>query len=106
MDKSSHITDIQNLCYGNKGKVVIKNAQHADDSAPIQEGCTCYTCSHYSRAYLRHLFLTKEILAYRLNTVHNLHYYAQLMSGIRQAIREDRLAEFNHDFYTEREEDL
>jgi queuine tRNA-ribosyltransferase len=94
------------MLFTNKGKVVIKNAQHADDSAPIQEGCMCYTCSHYSRAYLRHLFLAKEILAYRLNTIHNLHYYAQLMSGIRQAIREDRLAEFSRDFYTEREEDL
>lgn len=87
------------MLFTHKGKLVIRNAQYAGDGTPIEEGCTCYTCSHYSRAYLRHLFLSKEILAYRLNTIHNLHHYAQLMSGIRQAIREDRLADFGHEFY-------
>ena len=90
------------MLFTKQGRLVIKNAQYSDDSSPIEEDCTCYTCSHYSRAYLRHLFLTKELLAYRLNTIHNLHYYAKLMTGIRTAIREDRLADFSRDFYAQR----
>jgi len=88
------------MLFTRKGKLIIKNARYAEDNSPIEQGCTCYTCSHYSRAYLRHLFLAREILACRLNTIHNLYYYAKLMSGIRRAIRDDRLAEFSHDFYT------
>ena len=90
------------MLFTNKGKLVIKNARYAEDNSPIDEGCACYTCSNYSRAYLRHLFLSREILSFRLNTIHNLYYYAHLMSGIRQAIREDRLAEFSHNFYAQR----
>ena len=90
------------MLFTSKGKLVIKNAQFAEDSAPIEEGCGCHVCSHYSRAYLRHLFLANEILAFRLNTIHNLYYYAKLMSKMRQAIREDRLAEFSRDFYAQR----
>lgn len=88
------------MLFTNKGKLIIKNARYAEDSSPVEEGCACYTCSNYSRAYLRHLFLSKEILSFRLNTIHNLYYYTRLMSGIRQAMAEDRLAEFSHDFYT------
>jgi queuine tRNA-ribosyltransferase len=90
------------MLFTQKGKLVIKNAVYAVDSSPIEEGCACYTCSNYSRAYLRHLFVAREILAHRLNTIHNLYYYAHLMSGIRQAIKEDRLAEFSGDFYAQR----
>jgi queuine tRNA-ribosyltransferase len=90
------------MLFTHKGKLTIKNARYAEDSGPIEEGCGCYTCSHYSRAYLRHLFLSREILAYTLNTIHNLHYYADLMSGIRQAVREGRLAGFINDFYAQR----
>jgi queuine tRNA-ribosyltransferase len=90
------------MLFTHKGKLTIKNARYAEDSRPVEEGCGCYTCSRYSRAYLRHLFLSREILAHRLNTIHNLHYYADLMSGIRRAIREDRLVEFVHDFYAQR----
>jgi queuine tRNA-ribosyltransferase len=90
------------MLFTHKGKLIIKNARYADDISPIQEGCSCYTCSNYSRAYLRHLFLSKEILSFRLNTIHNLYYYARLMSRIRQAIREDRLTEFSNDFYSQR----
>ncbi len=90
------------MLFTRKGRLPIKNARHAEDSSPIEEGCGCYTCSQYSRAYLRHLFLSRELLAYRLNTIHNLHYYAHLMSGIRRAISDDRLAEFIHDFYANR----
>jgi len=90
------------MLFAKQGRLVIKNAQYSDDSSPIEDDCTCYTCSHYSRAYLRHLFLTKELLAYRLNTIHNLHYYAKLMAGIRTAIREDKLADFSRDFYAQK----
>lgn len=76
------------------GKVSIKQAQYADDGKPIDETCLCYTCRHYSRAYLRHLYLANEILSSRLNTIHNLFYYMNWMKSIREAIRENRLADF------------
>jgi queuine tRNA-ribosyltransferase len=82
-----------------KGRLSIKNAGFLDDARPIDEDCHCYTCSHYSRAYLRHLFMARELLAYRLNTIHNLYYYSQLMREMRQAIFEDRFAEFRSQFY-------
>ena len=85
--------------FTSKGKVVIKNACHAEDSRPIDENCPCYTCRHYSRAYLRHLFMAKELLAYRLNSIHNLCFYTRLMTDIRQAIREERLEDYRHRFY-------
>jgi queuine tRNA-ribosyltransferase len=81
------------------GKVVIKNARYQDDPAPIEETCTCYTCRHYSRAYLRHLYQAREILSSVLNTIHNLHYFLNLMQEIRKAIEEDRFAEFRQTFY-------
>jgi queuine tRNA-ribosyltransferase len=90
------------MLFTNSGRLIIKNAQYAEEESPIEEGCGCYTCSRYSRAYLRHLFLSKEMLACTLNTIHNLYYYTHLMGGIRQAIREDALAEFSHDFYRRR----
>ena len=68
------------------GVVRIRNARYRDDPRPLQEGCSCYTCQHYSRAYLRHLDQCRESLGARLNTIHNLHYYQQLMAGIRLAI--------------------
>ncbi len=78
-----------------KGRISIRNAQYMKDERPLEEGCGCYTCSLFSRAYLRHLFLSKEILAYRLNTIHNLYYYAHLMRDIRSAIENDVLEEFS-----------
>ncbi len=76
------------------GKIIIKNAKYADDPLPVDPDCSCYTCRNYSRAYLRHLFLAEEILALRLNTIHNLHYYLDFMRAIRQALAEDRLDSF------------
>jgi len=81
------------------GNLVIKNAEYADDPKPIDPQCGCYTCKHYSRAYLRHLFMAKEILSARLNTIHNLYYYLNLMKDIRDAIRADRVEELSCDFY-------
>jgi queuine tRNA-ribosyltransferase len=90
------------MLFTKSGRLIIKNAQYAADISPIEEGCGCYTCSKYSRAYLRHLFLSREMLACTLNTIHNLYYYTNLMAVIRQAIREDALPEFSHDFYARR----
>lgn len=81
------------------GKLVIKNGRFERDPAPVEEGCGCYTCRNYSRAYLRHLFMAGEILASRLNTVHNLYYYTDLMRRVREAILSGRFAEFKKDFY-------
>jgi queuine tRNA-ribosyltransferase len=80
------------------GQLAIKNARYTDDDRPLDENCDCYACSHYSRAYLRHLFMAKELLVYRLNTIHNLSYYKRLMDDIRQAIREGRWNEYRHSF--------
>jgi len=77
-----------------QGPLTIKNACYAEDDRPVDERCSCYTCTHFSRAYLRHLFMAKELLAYRLNTIHNLHYFMGFMAGIRKAIQEGRFGEF------------
>lgn len=73
-----------------KGRLNLRNSRFKDDPAPVEEGCECPTCRRYSRAYLRHLIMARELLAYRLNTVHNLHYILQLMAGLRRAIAENR----------------
>ncbi|MDD5712469.1 MAG: tRNA guanosine(34) transglycosylase Tgt [Smithellaceae bacterium] len=74
------------LLFTNTEKVVIKNARYRTDEAPLDESCDCYTCRNYSRAYLRHLFVSGEILAMILNTVHNIRFYMHLMERIRTAI--------------------
>jgi queuine tRNA-ribosyltransferase len=76
------------------GRIQIKRREHAQDPSPVDEACACPVCRHYSRAYLRHLFLAGEILGLRLNTLHNLHQYAALMSGIREAIEAGRYDDF------------
>jgi queuine tRNA-ribosyltransferase len=90
------------------GRLVIKNARYAEDDSPVQPGCSCYTCRHYSRAYLRHLYLAEEILAMRLNTLHNLHFYLNFMGEIRRAIAEERLKDWVKTCYAEEvsEEDV
>jgi queuine tRNA-ribosyltransferase len=80
--------------FTSQGIVNITNARHRDDTTPIDSTCGCYTCRHYSRAYVRHLFNAKEILAHRLTTIHNLHYYLDLIGKVRAAIMEDRFDEF------------
>lgn len=72
------------------GKVSIKRNEYKEDSSPLDPECDCYTCRNYSKSYLRHLFLSGEILGSRLNSIHNLHFYMSLMSKARQAIEEDR----------------
>ncbi len=80
--------------FTSSGKISIKQAQYAEDKNPIDETCSCYTCQHYSRAYLRHLYLSKEILSSRLNTIHNLYYYNSLIKNIREAIQGERFLDF------------
>jgi len=86
-----------------EGVVRIRNARFRDDPRPLQEGCACYTCRHYSRAYLRHLDACGEILAARLNTIHNLHFYLDLMRRIRTVIEIGTFACFARDFLTRQE---
>jgi len=81
------------------GQVKIRNSRYAADTRPIDPECDCYTCRHYSRAYLRHLQQCNEILGARLATIHNLYYYQALMRGLRQAIEQKRLDEFVEKFY-------
>lgn len=81
------------------GKVVIKNSRYHTDKEPLDPNCNCYTCRNYSRAYLRHLFQCREILSYQLNTIHNLHFYLNLMTEMREAIEKDRFSAFRNDFY-------
>jgi len=84
------------------GTLNIANARFRTDTEPIEAGCTCYTCQHYSRAYLRHLYKTRELLAYRLKTLHNIHYYLSLMADMRGAIAQDAFADFRRAFYRKR----
>jgi queuine tRNA-ribosyltransferase len=84
--------------FTDKGRLVIKNAQHARDFTPIDEGCDCYACRHFSRAYIRHLFKAQEITGPRLASIHNLRYLTRLMERIRRAIDEDRYPEFHRAF--------
>ena len=76
----------------------LKNAKHADDNAPLDSECGCYTCKHYSRAYLHHVTRAKEIIGSMLLTYHNLYYYQQLMSEIREAIAQGAFSDFVADF--------
>ena len=80
------------------GKLNIKNLCHAEDERPIMDDCTCYTCQHFSRSYLRHLYMAKEILSSRLNTLHNLHYYCDLMRRARQALEQGEWPGFRDRF--------
>ena len=81
------------------GVIKIRNNQYEHDNAPLDEACGCYTCQHYSRAYLRHLDKCKEMLGARLNTIHNLYYYLELMQGLRDAIENQQLEVFVKWFY-------
>ncbi len=83
------------------GRINIKHAKYTRDESPIDETCTCYTCSRFSKAYLRHLFVARELNSYYLNTVHNLFFYVGLMKRIREAIREGEFEAFYRTFMSE-----
>ena len=80
--------------YTSLGKINIKRREYAEDDGPLDPQCGCYACRNFSRAYLRHLYVSKELLAFRLNSLHNLTYFLDLVRGARQAILEDRYADF------------
>jgi len=81
------------------GVIKIRNNQYQFDTRPLDEDCSCYTCQNYSRSYLKHLDKCKEMLGSRLNTIHNLHYYLELMQGMRDAIEAHRFDEYVREFY-------
>jgi queuine tRNA-ribosyltransferase len=89
--------------FTSQGRVNIKRAAYRRDERPLDPNCGCDTCRGYSRAYLRHLFLCGEILASRLNTVHNLTYYLGLMRRMREAIAKGELDRFRRVFESEAE---
>jgi queuine tRNA-ribosyltransferase len=80
------------------GDIRIRNAKFRNDESPLDATCSCYTCKNFSRAYLHHLDRSKEILGAQLNTMHNLHYYLELMREMREAIEQDRFDEFVKEF--------
>ena len=84
------------------GDVKIKNATYKNDTAPLDADCSCYTCLNFTRAYLHHLHKVGEILGSRLNTIHNLHYYQELMAGMRNAIEAGTFETFKLEFATKR----
>jgi queuine tRNA-ribosyltransferase len=86
--------------FTSNGIVKIRNAQYKLDIKPLDERCDCYTCQNYSRSYLHHLQRKNEILGARLNTIHNLHYYQDLMQQMRTAIENNAFVEFKQSFYT------
>lgn len=81
-----------------KYRIAITNAQFRDDQKPIDATCSCYTCTHHTRAYLHHLFDTNELLGYRLATIHNLHFFLDLMDQIRKAIRKDQFLDLKKEW--------
>jgi queuine tRNA-ribosyltransferase len=94
--------DCNGHLFVSSGEIRIRNSQYQADTRPLDPDCSCYTCRHYSRAYLRHLDRANEILGARLNTLHNLHYYQSLMQGLRDAISRGQLDDFVADFHAKR----
>lgn len=90
------------VMFTSTGKISIKQARYLEDDSPVDPACGCYTCRHYSRAYLRHLYQSHEILASVLNTIHNLYYYHCLMRQMRDAISAGTFSLFRKDFYRQR----
>jgi queuine tRNA-ribosyltransferase len=82
------------MAFTSRGRLVIRNSKHAEDLGPLDSDCNCYVCANYSRAYLRHMFMSREILGSHLLTYHNIAYYQHLMEGARSAIAEGRYAEW------------
>jgi queuine tRNA-ribosyltransferase len=87
------------LLFTPRGRLYIKRAEYAQDPKPIDEACPCYTCRNYSRAYLRHLSFAKEVLSAVLNTIHNLHYFLDLLAQARRAIQAGKYSEFQKHFF-------
>jgi len=84
--------------FTSSGKLSITNAKYKDNFTPLDNKCKCYTCQNFTKAYLRHLYMSKEILASILGTIHNLYFMSSLMKNIRLALLEDRLLEYKEEF--------
>lgn len=84
--------------YTNEGELNLKNSGHTRSAEPVEAGCACECCRHYSRAYINHLFRAEEMLGPILLSLHNIHYYQRLMQNIREAIAEDRFTDFTRNF--------
>lgn len=81
-----------------RGKVVIRHSRYRDDRLPLDPRCSCYACQNFSRAYIRHMYHVKEVLGMRLATIHNVHFYMQLLAEAREAILANRFREFKREF--------
>ena len=84
--------------FTSEGVIKIRNTKYKDDTLPLDPNCDCYTCKNFTKSYLHHLDKTKEILGSRLNTIHNLNFYQNLMKSIRKALDEGRFTEFRKEF--------
>lgn len=84
------------------GDIKIRNARYRDDTRPLDPSCTCHTCKNFSRGYLHHLQRSNEITGSRLNTLHNLHFYLQIMQEMRDAIEQKRFAAWREQFHQDR----
>lgn len=84
--------------FGDSGKLMLRNSQYINDFGPIAEDCACFVCRNHTRAYIRHLFNTHEILGLNLVSLHNIHYYLRLMARVRKAISEDNFWEFSKEY--------
>ena len=82
------------IVWTHRGSLQIRNSCYKEDSQPLDSSCDCFVCQNYSKSYIRHLFLSRELLSYRLNTFHNVYFYINLMKQIRTAIKEDRWSSF------------
>jgi queuine tRNA-ribosyltransferase len=81
--------------YTSLGQVNIKRAEFSRDPAPLDPGCSCYTCRNFTRAYLRHLWVSRELLAHQLNSIHNLAFFLDLTAGARQAVLQGRFSDYH-----------
>ena len=81
------------------GRLVVRNAKYAEDFSPLDPDCDCYTCRNYTRGYIRHLFKAGEILALRLNSIHNIYFLTKMMEQMRAAIEADSLLDWTNEFY-------
>ncbi len=85
--------------FTSEGKLTVRNSPYIDDFGALDKNCHCYTCNNFSRAYLRHLFNSNEVLGLRLVSLHNINFYLKLMFDIREAVAADRFLDFKKDFF-------
>ena len=86
------------------GKINFNNAQYKEDLSPVEEGCDCYTCRNYTKAYIRHLITTDEMLGGRLLSIHNIRFLVKLVEEIREAIKQDRFLDYKREFIAKYEQ--